>query len=356
MSCSSACSSNPSTSRLSYAGEHAMGHSCPCRQSSDAPRNTVAVIMRIAYGYNIQRDNDPFVERIEESIRLAGVGSQAGRWAVDSLPWLRFFPSWFPGMKFKTKAKEWSKQMDEMTRAPYWWTREQLNAGTARPSFVSEHLTDADEDSVIMCAAGLYAGAADTVAGTLISYFKYMIEFPEVQRKAKEEIDRVVGKDRLPDMGDRDSLPYVRNLTKELLRLAPPAPLGGCVLSRSLHPDPLDRHPASPHARRRVQGLHPSRRLHRLCQYLVRNLSCAIFLVYIVCRALMHDEEVYPEPFDLNPDRHTVPDVPNPESWVFGYGHRICPGACMWGSRDSAQRSSRCAQACILPKRPCSSV
>ncbi|KZV85441.1 cytochrome P450 [Exidia glandulosa HHB12029] len=259
-------------------------------------RNTVAVIMRIAYGYDIQTENDPFVDRIEESIKLAGAASQAGRWAVDSLPWLRFVPAWFPGAGFKKVAKEWGQRMDEMTRAPYRWAREQLDAGTARPSFISEHQTDADEDAVVMCAAGLYAGAADTVAATMVSFFKYMIEFPEVQRKAQSEVDRVIGTERLANMDDRESLPYVRNLIKELLRLAPPAPLG--IPHRLMRDD-------------EYKG------------YILPGGS----IVYANIWALMHDDEMYPEPFVFNPDRHSGPSPPqDPSAWVFGFGHRVCPG------------------------------
>ena len=45
-----------------------------------------------------------------------------------------------------------------------------------------------------------------------------MMMNPSVQRKAQEEIDRVVGVDRLPDLSDRDSLPYVECIMKETLR------------------------------------------------------------------------------------------------------------------------------------------
>jgi cytochrome P450 len=53
-----------------------------------------------------------------------------------------------------------------------------------------------------------------------------MILFPEVQAKAQAEIDSVVGKDRLPDFGDRDSLPYIEAVICEALRWHPPVPLG----------------------------------------------------------------------------------------------------------------------------------
>jgi cytochrome P450 len=45
-----------------------------------------------------------------------------------------------------------------------------------------------------------------------------MMVFPEVQRRAQEEIDRVIGKDRLPMLADREKLPYVEGVMKETLR------------------------------------------------------------------------------------------------------------------------------------------
>ena len=42
--------------------------------------------------------------------------------------------------------------------------------------------------------------------------------FPEVQRKAQEELDRVVGPDRLPEFTDYDSLVYIQAIILESLR------------------------------------------------------------------------------------------------------------------------------------------
>jgi cytochrome P450 len=53
-----------------------------------------------------------------------------------------------------------------------------------------------------------------------------MALFPDVQRKAQEEIDRVVGSDRLPTFADRELLPYVDALSKELMRWHVVAPIG----------------------------------------------------------------------------------------------------------------------------------
>ena len=52
-----------------------------------------------------------------------------------------------------------------------------------------------------------------------------MVLNPEVMKKAQEELDRVVGKDRLPDFPDKENLPYIDALLKELLRWNAPLPL-----------------------------------------------------------------------------------------------------------------------------------
>ena len=52
-----------------------------------------------------------------------------------------------------------------------------------------------------------------------------LVVHPEAQKKAQEEIDRVVGTGRLPTLDDRDSLPYVEAMLREILRWRPVTPL-----------------------------------------------------------------------------------------------------------------------------------
>ena len=45
-----------------------------------------------------------------------------------------------------------------------------------------------------------------------------MTLFPDKQKKAQQEIDTVIGLNRLPEFSDRGSLPYVEALVQEVLR------------------------------------------------------------------------------------------------------------------------------------------
>ena len=56
--------------------------------------------------------------------------------------------------------------------------------------------------------------------------FLVMALFPEVQKKAQAEIDAIVGPDRFPMLSDRQSLPYMEAVLKEIHRWNPVPRLG----------------------------------------------------------------------------------------------------------------------------------
>lgn len=45
-----------------------------------------------------------------------------------------------------------------------------------------------------------------------------MVLFPDIQAKAQEELDAVIGSGRLPTWDDRADLPYIRGVVEETLR------------------------------------------------------------------------------------------------------------------------------------------
>ena len=119
---------------------------------------------------------------------------------------------------------------------------------------------------------------------------------PGVVEKAQEELDRVVGKDRLPEFSDRDDLPYIDAVVKELLRWNPPGPISIPVKTTQ---DDIYR------------------------GYSIPAGATVIENVWAVCR----DPKIYPDPEAFNPDRFLKdgeinPLVFNPEDRVFGSGRR----------------------------------
>jgi len=88
------------------------------------------------------------------------------------------------------------------------------------------------------------AAGADTTTATVESAILYMVLHPEAKKKAQAELDAVVGKNRLPVLGDRSELPYVTAFVmvqcsdtahhqynsvgfQEVMRCFVPLPIGG---------------------------------------------------------------------------------------------------------------------------------
>jgi len=69
----------------------------------------------------------------------------------------------------------------------------------------------------------------DTTLSSVKTLFLAMVNYPEVQRKAQEELDRVL-QGRLPQLGDEADLPYTTAVVKEVLRWHPVTPLGTLTL------------------------------------------------------------------------------------------------------------------------------
>ena len=53
-----------------------------------------------------------------------------------------------------------------------------------------------------------------------------MLLYPDIQQKAQNELDIVIGRDRLPTFEDRPRLPFIDAICKEVLRWHPVTPLG----------------------------------------------------------------------------------------------------------------------------------
>jgi cytochrome P450 len=177
---------------------------------------------------------------------------------------------------------------------------QQMAQKTAKPSYVERLLAaDPDEEDIThikQSAAALYAGGADSTAAGLSFFILAMTAYPEAQAKAQAEIDRVMGRGRLPGFQDRDKLPYVEAIVKETLRWKPLAPLG------------------PPHMSDEEDEIHG-----------YRIPKGAIILPSI--KWFSADPAVYPDPDEFRPERFLGPkESPSPYGYVFGFGRRICPG------------------------------
>jgi len=263
----------------------------------------------MAYGYTIEPHKpDALVDLIEKMMTEFSLAASPMAWAVDMIPALQYLPENFPGAGFKKTARKWRKSIQASAYIPYEFVQRQMAAHTYRPSYVSKllqqiagenesgKLSEEDEQSIIWSAASLYGAAADTTVITLTVFTLAMIKFPDVQRKAQAEIDRVVGTDRLPTFEDRENLPYIDALVKEATRWWPLAPM------------------SFPHT---------TTEAFEYNGYYIPKDAFVLPAVYW----FLYDPEVYANPEQFNPDRFLPPrNEPDPNTEAFGYGRRICPG------------------------------
>jgi len=268
-----------------------------------------AIIMRVVYGYQVKESDDPFLELAREATESATLAN-FGNFLVDLIPWLRYVPQWFPGAGFQRKAAHWGHVIHTVIDRPWTYVKNALLDGTAAPSIAAVFLEGlpqgegrAEKELIAKnCAAIAFMAGADTTVSAAQSFFLAMTMFPEVQKKAQAELDAVVGRERLPDFNDHDSLPYIDAVVKEILRWQPAIPVG--VPHFSMQDDEYEGY------------FFPGRTL------IIGNAW-----------SILHDPEMYSEPEEFRPDRFLKDGKPNPDvkdpDAAFGYGRRVCPGQFM---------------------------
>ncbi|XP_038704083.1 cytochrome P450 CYP82D47-like [Tripterygium wilfordii] len=159
-----------------------------------------------------------------------------------------------------------------------------------------------DADTVNKATSmALISGGTDTTTVTITWALALLLNNPLVLKKAQEELDAHVGKERLVNESHINKLVYLQAIVKEVLRLYPAGPLSG---AREFTEDCT------------VNGYHVSAGTR-----LIVNLW-----------KIQRDPRLWSEPFEFRPERflttHKHVDVKGQhfELIPFGAGRRICPG------------------------------
>ncbi|KAJ7749720.1 cytochrome P450 [Mycena metata] len=264
------------------------------------------LIMNVTYGIT---EEDPYITIAKEAMHGLSVASVPGTFLVDTIPALKYVPAWMPGAGFQRRAAKWRKVTRELLEVPFAETKRRMNIGIAPDSFTSLNLGALDDSAigdkeereltVKTSAANLYGAGADTTVSALGTFVLAMIENPEAQKKAQAELDSVVGVGNLPDFTDEAATPYISAIVKEVLRWRNVTPI------------------AIPH----YLTVEDEYRGYRIPAHSV---------VIGNAWAILHDEDMYPDPHSFKPERFLLdgklnPAIRDPDA-AFGFGRRICPG------------------------------
>ncbi|GJE96529.1 cytochrome P450 [Phanerochaete sordida] len=266
-----------------------------------------ALVLDTVFSFDVN-PGDPVIKLVEEAADTAIETVAAGIWMVDVIPVLKYVPAWFPGAGFQRKAEEYKTLVDGLFDIPYNRFKETMRAGDAKPCFMSTLFSDLDEEGdlaqteeIFASLAGVtYAAGTDTIASTLVTFLFTITLFPEAQAAGHSALDGVLKGERLPEIEDRNALPYITALLYELLRWHPVTPVG------------------VPH-RTSADSYYG--------EYFIPAGTTVFGNIW----AILHDETVYPEPHLFKPERFLRADgslnndVREPVEG-FGFGRRICPG------------------------------
>lgn len=255
-------------------------------------RSAISLFLAMAYGKRLPVET-PEVLEMEDVVARIGEVSEACFKGTEVLaeffPLLKYLPGNGAWKKEADKISAWLsalyvKRYREALELPSWnWSKEYNKKKASR---------NMEELELSYCVGSVYE-AALTPYELVRVVFLCAVLHPEETAKLQQEIDRVVGRHRLPTWEDADSLPLVSAFYRESLRWRPWSPMG------------------TPRA--------TSREIQYNGYHIPKDAT-----VVINQWALDRDPAIFGDPETFRPQRWL--DNPNLPHVRYGYGHRGCPG------------------------------
>lgn len=187
-------------------------------------RYTNSLTTQLVFGFRTVDLYDPkLLQLYTEFERWVKLTKNALSVLVDFYPPLRSLPDLL--LPLRRTAKELYNSEHSLFLGHWESLKTQVRDGTAKPcigqDLIRAQKTEglSDDQASHLCGILLEAGS-DTTAVELTAFVQAMVLFPEAQKQAQAEIDRVCGS-RMPTMEDADALPYIRASVKEICRWMP---------------------------------------------------------------------------------------------------------------------------------------
>ena len=189
------------------------------------------VICWLNFGKRFEYEDEEFKGVLRAMYGIVEITEIGG--VVNFLPFLRFLPG--SGLK---KCFEHKNTFDSYLRPLTLKIKDKFDLG-APACFVhmyANQMDAAEKDNpgehsfsifnLHKDVADLFIAGTETTSTTLKWALLYMITNEKIQRKVQEELDTVIGPDRMPSLRDRPNLPYTEATILEIQRKASIVPLG----------------------------------------------------------------------------------------------------------------------------------
>ncbi|KAI0511780.1 hypothetical protein KFK09_012412 [Dendrobium nobile] len=259
-------------------------------------------ITRLAFGKRFVNSEGVLDDQGTEfkAIVANGLKFGASLSLAEYIDWIR----WMFPLDEEAYAKHGARR-DRLTRVIMEEHTQAREKGGARQHFVDALLTlqdkyDLSEDTIIGLLWDMITAGMDTTVITVEWAMAELVKNPGVQRKLQEELDRVIGTDRIMTESDFPNLPYLQCVVKESFRLHPPTPL-------------MLPHKAT--ANVKIGGFDIPKGSN----------------IHVNVWALARDPKVWTNPLEFRPERFEEEDIDirghDFRVLPFGAGRRVCPGA-----------------------------
>ncbi|XP_055478392.1 cytochrome P450 1A1 [Psammomys obesus] len=263
------------------------------------------VICAMCFSQRYDHDNQELLSIINLSNEFGEVTGSG--YPADFIPVLRYLPNSSLDV-FKDLNKNFYSFVKKLIKEHY-RTFEKGHIRDVTDSLI-EHCQDKtldenanvqlSDDKIIAIVFDLFGAGFDTVTTAISWSLMYLVTNPRVQRKIQEELDTVIGRDRLPRLSDRPQLPYLEAFILETFRHSSFVPF------------------TIPHSTTRDTSL---------CGFYIPKGRC----VFVNQWQVNHDQELWGDPNKFRPERFltsngTLDKVLSEKIMLFGLGKRKCIG------------------------------
>ncbi|KAI0277783.1 cytochrome P450 [Russula brevipes] len=202
----------------------------PDALQSHIQRSSASALLTILYDNpTLENKRDKTIAEIHAFTDRLSTAAAPGAHLVELFPWMIHIPERFA--RWKREGMEHYRRDTAMFTGLMDPVINGIANGSKRPSVCSSLIKDSDRSKlsnheIAWLAGTLFTAGAKTTGTTLSWWVLAMIANPDIQRRAQDELDAIVGRSRAPTFSDAPSLPYIQALVKETLRWRPSVPLG----------------------------------------------------------------------------------------------------------------------------------
>ncbi|KAL0563744.1 hypothetical protein V5O48_018320 [Marasmius crinis-equi] len=193
-------------------------------------RYAASVVTSVSYGRRVETVDEWVVRENMEAMDYLTSVNIPGKYIVESWPWLLRLPrslQWFRKEPEQRRQRDINFLMHILNDV-----KSRMKAGTIPDCLTAQCVDDLQkigmtELELAYAVSTPFGAGIETTGTTLIVFILAMLHFPQVMKKAQQELDSVVGQQRLPEYSDKPNLPYINAIVNETLRWRPVAVLGG---------------------------------------------------------------------------------------------------------------------------------